>query len=686
MPIPTLAPLQAQHKARVSHLKSSKRRSLPPTESIAQAVGFASNPNPESVSPERNPDTQAASRPATEHKTIKPSGYVQEASGVIEAIIADGDGVQVVHVGDAYKGSFTVAQISPNAVEVVANAMTPPHSLYRQTGMAASTLNEAKTAGYVEKPDGTRMDVVAADGTVSLVQTGKNQAVSASNQEPADSVQTAQTLDRPAPKPKQVATNLNSVNAIAGPSNHSPAPGKTFEQKHVTEELNKDGSQSALALISSPNGGATAQPAIPFRPIGFVEKANGKVQAIVDDGDGVQLALVPKDQVEILTASVRSLGTRLTDGGPSAPFLKRTDRIASLHPGNKPASGLSTEGTRSIGFGPSEPVKVLQSRTTSLPAAPQSSGQKDKPPLQPEVTIADDKVIPEKPPTDEAAITASFGEETGAGESAKRDDAVLESLGIVNSQDGRASPEIASFEPAAPSTGPPESDVGVPSSFGFEDWHYGRASPLQSDLGPSVEASDSSGRQPTVLKSIGYIEWQDGRAFAVINDGKGGVRLAAKGEILDGRYRVVKVGPDEMDLEEMPARRISMATPALRFGPEDQPLSDFVEARPVAATIVRLPFAPINPALVLAMAVMAQPPHSTKGRSGNKPVEPQAPRTPLRIAPGSRVSQIQAPLDGTLGPQRGAPQQAQFNLGPTKDASSFTPWAAFQIPQSQNGP
>lgn len=646
-----LPPLQTPHAARVPHRKASKSESRPAPENSAHLTRSSGNPNSESVPSPQVGRMQASAPQDAERKTLKSLGYVQKSNGVIEAIIHEGDGVQVVHVGDAYEDKYTLAQISPEGVEIVAKASSAPGSSDRQTVLAASSSNPPRRVGYVARSNGSRLEVVAEDNSVSLVQAGGNPTASASNRIPEPSLETAGTLSLHGPIPNQVANNSKRENAKRGlvPINHEPA--RTFKEGFPDRDFDQNASPLAAALNSSLEGNAPNQPPVPSEPIGFVEKADGKVQAIVAEGDEVRLTVVPKDQVETMIASLRTSGADTTSDGEAAQ-PKRTDQIAGLPYSNTSASGLARESAQRSGLGPFELGKVFQGREETSMAGPQPSGQTDKPPPPPEAVIADDKAAPEKPPPDEAAITASFGEETDDRESAKREDAVLESLGILDAQRGRASPEAASYAPAAPSTGPPEAGANVPSSFGFEDWHYGRASPLPADSGIKAGVTDSSGRQPPVLNPIGFIEWQDGRTEAVVKDGHGGVRLVSAGETFGGRFRVAIVGPDEVELESLPSWEITLAESSLGVGPGNQSDSTSMDARPAAAPIAILPIARTSSALALALEEMPKPGHATKSRPRNRKAAPQKPSASLRPPHAPQVSQVRTLLEGMPGVQR----------------------------------
>src|SRR5690242_20530902 len=104
-----------------------------------------SHPALKQDSPDMSMTAQAVINPTPERKILKPLGYVQKTDGTIEAIVPDGDGVQVVHVGDPYQEKYTVAQISPHGVVILPRAVTavPPDN--SQTVLTAATLGPGKS-------------------------------------------------------------------------------------------------------------------------------------------------------------------------------------------------------------------------------------------------------------------------------------------------------------------------------------------------------------------------------------------------------------------------------------------------------------------------------------------------------------------------------------------------------------
>jgi len=268
-----------------------------------------------------------------------------------------------------------------------------------------------------------------------------------------------------------------------------------------------------------------------------------------------------------------------------------------------------------------------------------------------------------KPAPDIATVEASFGLVTEAKGSSDRDAAILGSLGFAHLEGDRASPEGMPFESGALPTGPPEPDAEVLRSFGYEDWQYGRGSPIASSLGLKTGAKGPG--NPTFLRPLGYVEWQDGHALAVISDGKGGVCLVAKGETLEGGFRVVNIGPEAVEIVELSPDQTS-AAPALRLSSSGDVHLDSVEAHPGATPIPKLPLARASSALGLELVRIAQPAKATGTRPGKKAVGRRAQRIALPTPPVAETSPLPPPPEGKVRPQCKNPQPTPINLAPPK--------------------
>jgi hypothetical protein len=59
---------------------------------------------------------------------------------------------------------------------------------------------------------------------------------------------------------------------------------------------------------------------------------------------------------------------------------------------------------------------------------------------------------------------------------------------------------------------------------------------------------------PIALKFIGLVERANGVKYAVLSDGKGVVMHGREGDIVDGRYRIVKIGTESIELTHADGR------------------------------------------------------------------------------------------------------------------------------------
>jgi hypothetical protein len=59
---------------------------------------------------------------------------------------------------------------------------------------------------------------------------------------------------------------------------------------------------------------------------------------------------------------------------------------------------------------------------------------------------------------------------------------------------------------------------------------------------------------PIPLKYIGLLERGAGGRVAILSDGRGSTFQAREGEVIDGRYTVIRIGPDSIDLSYVDGR------------------------------------------------------------------------------------------------------------------------------------
>ena len=59
---------------------------------------------------------------------------------------------------------------------------------------------------------------------------------------------------------------------------------------------------------------------------------------------------------------------------------------------------------------------------------------------------------------------------------------------------------------------------------------------------------------PITLKFIGLVQKADGTKFAVLSDGKGPPMSGTEGEDIDGRYRILKIGTESLEIAYIDGR------------------------------------------------------------------------------------------------------------------------------------
>jgi len=551
----TVSPVPVQHQA------SSRRAGPPQPVAALKVTQRRESRRPRSVPgplerpvsrPTPSPAAviaQSAAPPEPDRKVLKPLGFVQKAHGAVEAIVSEGDSVHLVHVGDVYEEKFTVAKISPEAVEMVA-ALTPPStsstalasafradlatSAYPETptfalqpprvqaalrpvalGAAANQrarrieerkprlpglesqapVQEARRGhevlpnrvsdspnplGYVQKADGTRYAVVPEGESVSLVPQTSPMAGPA---EPKMPLAASAMPQDPLPwKSPPVVANLNRTNKL-------PALWSYGAQsvQHLAMPLAESSTSKQKGFATSQQAGVIEDPRpIPWKALGFIERADGEVEAIFDGDEEVHLVKVRE--------------------GSRGPLVASDDSVKTA------------EGTDRFSIRSSQPKVLLASfrPRNGLPSRLPWKVSRPSPPWP----------VPEGKPW-------RGMEWSGPGPP-----------GLWESP-GRA-------PPPGPSTGHNRLNPAVP----LEN------TPTPGCPIPGTPAGVASEGRRSVLKSLGYAEWQDGRLLSVVDGGDDSVCLLQEGENLDSGFRVVKVYQKEVEIAELPIVESASATPS----------------------------------------------------------------------------------------------------------------------------
>ena len=168
--------IPASHRSSVVGLKSKKappsgHRAPESTSPLGLATAQTAGPTtpPQATS-------QASPQPAT--TVLKTLGFVEDANGRAEAVISEGNGVRIVHEGEAFGDHSRIVKITPSSVEIAEVNPTSEPLSNPPTGatLPAQEPAASMSLGYVEKLSGQREIIVAEGDSVQLVQEGSSVA------------------------------------------------------------------------------------------------------------------------------------------------------------------------------------------------------------------------------------------------------------------------------------------------------------------------------------------------------------------------------------------------------------------------------------------------------------------------------------------------------------------------------
>ncbi|MGD0220920.1 MAG: hypothetical protein ABSF71_01175 [Terriglobia bacterium] len=463
-----------------------------------------------------------ASPPPTVFKTI---GYVEKAGGQVEAIILQENQVQVVHLGDLVAGRYRVTKVSPDSVEAsdemqVEFPMTEP-------GVAKSDILTASVAPQPSTPPvlvlRARPEVLAASGS-------------------SEHLLSIHNADLTSPLPTNVAE-------------FQPAAGSDFSRE----------GRSTL--------GQTADPAADS--LGFVQKANGKIESVVADGDTVRLlpqtptvavaqaappahsrggakmpasrqpslnlASDPSGVIERANYTAPSLEAA---SGPALSLVTQTlgdwkDRVAKLLVMFKPLGYIEhSDGELDAILSQDDEVYVVRQgdrfaghyRAVSVSADAVEAVEEPIRPMAPFRTL--------EPPSFPGLLSASA--RPGLSRISN-----LDCLACKSSEVGEVSPDLHDDPPVEGASGMPGRGTGILPVEGHRQDGHGTTQgaglpPVESHGQDGHAASDS--HATFIFQSLGYVETQDGDFQAVVADGSE-VYLVRQGETFAGQYRATSVDP-----------------------------------------------------------------------------------------------------------------------------------------------
>jgi len=469
---------------------------------------------------------------------IKPLGIVEKEGGRVQAVIQNGDFVELVEEGQVLADNSRVKKISAEGVELVradspntdsqiqladarknansrqeplvARAEVPPptqepssqspsplpprvnlksaSSASKQISNQQSSINPAPPLGIVERADGRVQNVVADGEWVRLeLMPGPSEGA------PMPPVETARSYSPVPPKAALPPKPPAAASASATPATVEPAKDSRF-QNPDSREVQKD-SQDEEAIGHA-------------RPLGTVEWADGRIQAVFTQDESVQLV-------------------------DSAQAVAEARRVLALAP--PPEDSENELVAQAIEPAAREPDGFIYSA--------EPSAVEERPPPGDELALAEPDALARGQPEAESGLAESRPPPAFH----IRDDGLWEAdlPGLENSNDATTTRSL-----------PP-----APEVFEGSERLTARSVPTGSSQTPDVHAvigtkplSQSDRLRETesngvrTIEPLGIVEWPDGRVQAVITEGDS-VLLVEAGQVLPDGSRVIEVSSKAVKIQ-----------------------------------------------------------------------------------------------------------------------------------------
>ena len=321
-------------------------------------------------------------------------------------------------------------------------------------------------------------------------------------------------------------------------------------------------------LPQSPNGST-------LKPIGYVEKGDGSVEAVVSDAYGVQLVhLGDAYQQKYMVASIASDAVELVAVSHQAEPVT-TVVLAASKPdeANPKPSGPGRDQLRDSAGKTAAVTKPLRD-----PAQIERVARRSETAATAEAAAID--MLSPKTPTAAAAVAPAAGLIEGSSgmagtvqhaiygaqrvevsrspvETAARREDTLAARTVADPGQSLTTPRLSQKTSLTGTPSPePQPSSGGPATAatsGLEPPGSAVADvrgPPTGNVAPGFSPAGATDKQ--LVRSYGYAQWQDGRTLAVVDDGAGGVRLTHKGEIVDGRFQVVEVYQEAVEVAQLP--------------------------------------------------------------------------------------------------------------------------------------
>lgn len=464
--------------------------------------------------------------------TFKPIGYVEQAEGQSEAIILQENELQVVHIHDLIAGRYRVTKIAPDSVEATDETLV-------QSPMAKPNEPESRelTASSVHEPSTPSVAVAQVQPQI--------EAAAAKSDHPSNA-------------------------QGGGPVGFAPA----FVAKSPTPDPPRAVGEDRFAAPQSEKAISNS--------LGYVQKADGKVETIVADGDTVRL--VPETAG---LAEVGSPGVSL-EGVPSVQAL--TLPIASLS-SNKQVMAESSSHPDGVSALPPGLVIRQASYQGLLPA----QGPAEGPAPRTGGSGADGKANGAMSASIESTASNFLENPAGSTDGPARLPILMKPLGFVVKEDGQfaailsddhdlyivrqgdrfagryralsvsADAVEAVEEPPPRQAHPPPltAPLGFPDTVSAtrqygaplysvencldsesKEWGEVSAKSPDATLGgvrsPPVSTHGQVAPPTYVFQALGYIETEDGEMRAVVADGSD-LYLVREGETFADKYRATSV-------------------------------------------------------------------------------------------------------------------------------------------------
>jgi hypothetical protein len=286
-----------------------------------------------------------------------------------------------------------------------------------------------------------------------------------------------------------------------------------------------------VKTLAVASGSATPPPPTVFKPIGYVEKAGGQVEAII----------VQENEVEVVhTGDLIAGRYRVTKISPDA--VETADESLAQSNMIKP-NGV--EASNSIGYvqkadGKVETVVAEADTVRLVPETPTVAVAQAGPaqPVQKSGVTEQASAAPTPVPSALHAATVS---------NVEHPEGVAEEPVVRQASFQVTTPLAELSAPDASKAGPAIRSVGAQDEGGDGAISLAAATPE----GPAGQAKESLVR----MKPLGYVVSAEGQFTAIISCGDD-VDLVRQGDLFGGRYRAVAVSAEAVDAVEEPPRQL----------------------------------------------------------------------------------------------------------------------------------